>query len=387
MQHEPRGIQRIGVLALLWCIGVYMRAPILLAAPLGSRIRDELGFGQTGLGALTTTPVLMLGLGALPAALLIGRFGARATLCAALVLAALASMLRGLAPDLGLLLGLTAVMGLAIAAMQPALPALVGRWCPGFAALASTVYLNGMMLGEFIGAGLTLPLLLPALGDDWRLTLLVFSLPCLLLAPLVWRPTLHGAHQDRAGVRRLPDWRDRRVWMYGVAMGTTGATFFGLNAYMGPLLQSKGLGGWLDTTLFVFNATQIAGSFFMMVAARAVLRTRRLLFFTVGTQVIGLGMALLVDSPALLPIVITLSLASALQLISLVTLPALISTPEQAGKLAAGMFAVGYVLAFIIPLAAGMASDLLGTVDAALWVFLACNLLCLPLAWRTSTAV
>ena len=379
--------RRIATLALLWLAGVYMRAPILMMSALGARVREALGFGDTGLGALTTTPILMLGLGALPAAWLIGRFGARNTLVAAIALTAAASAARALAPDLVPLLVATAAMGLGIAAMQPALPALVGRWCPGSVALASAVYMNGMMVGEFTGAGLTLPLLLPAAGGDWRLALALFSLPVLIIAPALLWPTLHGTRTDMDRLRRrLPDWRDARMWLYGTALGATAATFFGINAYMSPLLARKGLAAELDLVLFVFNIAQLGGSLLMVFVARAVLRVPRLLFITLALHVAALtGFMTLDGLVPLLTVAFVLSLVAALQLIALTMLPPLLRGPDDAGAMAAGMFAIGYVLAFVIPLIAGAASDLFGRIDAALWVFLGCNLVFLPLAWRTPT--
>lgn len=375
------------VLLLLWLTGMYMRAPILIAAPLGERIRGDLGFGQTVLGTLTTLPVLMLGLGALPAAWLIGRFGSRNTLMAALVLTAVASMLRGAAPNLALLLVMTGAMGLGIAAMQPALPALVGRWCPGFVALGSTVYINGMMIGEFIGAGLTLPLLLPSVGGDWRTALAVFSLPALVLAAMLWLPRLYGQRPAPEQLRKMPDWRDKRMWQYGVALGTTAATFFGLNAYMGTLLAHRDMSGMLDTTLFAFNLAQIAASFFMMIAARRVLRIPRFLFLTIAAHVAGVAALLFVEQIALIAVAVALSTVSALQLVALTTLPAITRSPGEAGKLAAGMFAIGYVLAFVLPLLAGFAIDIAGPVEAGIGVLLVFNLSCLPIVWRApSTA-
>ena len=378
-------LARAGVLILLWLTGVYMRAPIMIAAPLGERIRAELGFAQTALGTLTTLPVFMLGLGALPAAWLIGRFGARATLVAALLLTAVASLLRGVAPNLGALLALTALMGLGIAAMQPALPALVGRWCPGFVALGSTVYINGMMLGEFIGAGLTLPVLLPAVDDSWRTALLVFTVPALLLAPWLFGPRLQGERTPPHKLRKMPDWCDRHMWQYGAALGASAATFFGLNAYMGSLLARRGMADALDTTLFCFNLAQIGASVVMMIAARRVLRMPRLLALMIVIHVVGIAGLLLATGGVLIGIAVMVSAASAFQLVALTTLPALVRTPDSAGRLAAGMFAIGYVLAFLVPLSAGAATDMSGTIDAGLVVLLAFNLVCMPLVWHAPT--
>jgi len=387
MREQPRGMTLVLVLALLWLTGLYMRAPVLIAAPLADDIQAALNLGATSRGALTTLPVLMLGLGALPAAWLIGRFGARNTLIVALLLTAAGCALRGVAPELLTLLAATSVMGLGIAAMQPALPALVPRWCPGVVALGSAVYMNGMMLGEFVGAGLTLPLLLPAVGGDWRLALLLFGFPALLLAPLLLWPRLYGERPRMDRVRKLPDWRDRQLWLFGLLLGTTAATFFGINAYMGNLLEHKGMGDQLDTLLFVFNLAQIVSSLVMISASHRILRIPRLLFATVIIHAIGLTGILLAGGPLFIAAAIAVGFASALQLIALVSLPPLIRGADDAGKLAAGMFAVGYVLAFVIPLFAGVLADISGSADAVTWLFLGCNIVCLPLAWRTATGL
>ena len=384
MDPVPSRRARLFVLVMLWLTGVYMRAPVLIAAPLGQPIGAALGLDQASLGTLTTLPVLMLGLGAPPAVWLIGRFGARATLITAFAVTALASAARGAAPDLALLWLATAGMGLGIAAMQPALPALVPRWCPGFMALGSTVYLNGAMLGEFIGAGLALPVLLPLAGGDWQRALWLFSLPAVLILPLLLRPRLYGQRVAKRPAR-WPDWRDPTAWRFGVLLGVTGASFFGMNAYMGGLMQAAGLARHLDIMLLVFNLSQVAASILMISAARSLLRAPHLFGFAVALQLLALGgFAVASTLGPMIAAAIVLGFASALQLIALVTLPPQIRTPEAAGTLAAGMFCIGYITAFVLPLIAGLAADAFSPI-AVVWMFLACNLMVLPLAWRTPT--
>ncbi|AWN14896.1 Cyanate MFS transporter [Salinisphaera sp. LB1] len=364
-----------------------MRAPILVAAPLGPRIAEALSLNQTGVGALTTLPVLALGLGAVPAAWLIARFGARNALMLAVILTGVASAARGVAPDAGILLIATAATGVGIAIMQPALPALVARWCPGFVALGATVYLNGMMVGEFIGAGLTLPGLLPAVGGGWRAALFALSIPIVVLAPFLRIPRLHGERPTLDQVARWPDWRDARVWRFGSLLGLTASTFFGLNAYMGAILASKHLASHIDLVLAIFNAVQLFVSLLLMATIRRVLALPRLLFATVVLHIAGLAVVMASDSLWLIGGVVAISLASAVQLIALTSLPALILTPARAGAVAAGMFAVGYVLAFVIPLLAGSLVDASGTTASALYCLLGLNMLCLPLGWHTVTGL
>ena len=376
-------IYKASVLIMLWLAGFYMRLPILVAAPLGPRINTDFGLTQSALGALTTLPVLMLGLGALPASLLIGRIGARNTTVIALLVTAVASGLRGVAPNTAVLLLYTGLMGLGIAAMQPALAALVPRWCPRYVALGSAVYLNGMMLSEFAGAGLTLPLVLPLAADSWRGAFMLWSIPAVFIALALFYPRQHGGARPAVETRALPAVRDRQMWSFGLLLGTISATFFGANAYMASVLDDKAMADWLGLALIVLNLSQVAASVLLMTMPNRILALPRLPFLAVALVLLGLIVFLLLPgSPAIVATAI-IGFGCALQMISLTMLPPLLRRPDEAGKLAAGMFAIGYCLAFLIPLGAGGIADGLGSTRVALWLFVVCNLACLPLAWRT----
>jgi hypothetical protein len=99
---------------LLWLAGLYLRIPLLVAPALAPFIADELMLSQALTGALTTLPVLMLAVGSMPGSLAISRFGPRNTLALSLVIVALGSASRGLAPDMFVLMAASAVMGLGI---------------------------------------------------------------------------------------------------------------------------------------------------------------------------------------------------------------------------------------------------------------------------------
>lgn len=375
----------LAVLALLWLAGFYMRLPILVAPPLAPEINADFGLTQSALGALTTLPVLMLGLGALPASLLIGRIGARKTVVLALLLTAIASGLRGAAPNTVLLLLSTGIMGLGIAAMQPSLPALVPRWCPGFVALASATYLNGMMISEVVGAGLTLPLVLPLAGGSWRLAFVLWSLPAFVIALALLYPKVRDNTAPATAKRSLPAINDGQVWRFGLMLGAVSATFFGTNAYMASVLADKGMGAWLNVALVVLNLSQVASSALLLIMPNRVLAVPRLLFASVSLITFGLIGFLLLPGAASVMATMAIGFGCALQLISLTMLPPLLRSPDEAGKLAAGMFAIGYVLAFLVPLGTGAIADLFGSTRTALWLFVAFNLACLPIAWTTRT--
>src|SRR5699024_1661857 len=374
------------VLLLLWLAGFYMRLPILAAPPLVPAIHADFDLIQSVIGALTTLPVLMMGLGALPASLLIGRIGARKTLVWALLTVGVFSALRGAAPNIVLLLACTAVMGLGIAAMQPALPALVPRWCPHFVALGMAIYVNGMFVSEVAGAGLTLPVVLPLAGGEWRLALVLWSLPAMLVAFALLYPRLHGAARPRAATGSIPDPRDGQLWLFGLILGATSGTFFGVNAYMASMLQEKAAGDWLNLALLLLNLSQLLTSFLMLAAARHIFALPRLLFITISVVAVSLIGFIVLPGALAITAVVLIGFCCALQMNTLVMLPPLLRNPVEAGKLAAGMFALGYGLAFLVPLGAGTIADLSGSAHAALWLFVAFNVVCMPLAWHTHVA-
>lgn len=374
-------LSRLGLLALLWFTGVYLRVPVLVAPALAPQIGGELGLGAAGVGALTTLPVLMLGLGALPGAWLIGRLGTRRALVMAVGLVGLASAARGLAPPAALLFTATAVMGFGIAVMQPALPAIVARWCPGFTALAVAVYMNGMLLGEFLGAGLTLPLIMPLTGNDWRLTLLVWSLPALVIAGLLTCPDNRAPDAEPETPGSILG-GDSRMWSFGLILGAASTLFFGTNAYMADLLAARGETDRLATTLFWFNLSQGVASLAMVPLAPRLVAQRGPVLVTGLMAVIG-GLAFLwLDGNSALVAAVLLGSATAIQLILMVAAAPHVVPPGDTGTFSAGMFAVGYGMAFAVPLAGGLLAELFQRPQLPMWPMLAYGLLVLPLVVR-----
>jgi CP family cyanate transporter-like MFS transporter len=352
--------QRLVVLALLWLAGLYLRLPVLIAPPLAPFIDADLGLNQTLIGALTTIPVLMLSLGALPGAVVIARFGPLAALAGSVVIVGVASMSRGLAPPVWLLFVNTTLLGLAIAVMQPALPALVLRWCPGFVALGSAVYMNGMLMSEFLAGGLTLPLLIPLIGEDWRLALVVCSLPAIPIAGLVYFSRFLGVPQASAKESGPRLWKpplaSARTWQLGIILGAASAGFFGSNAYFSSLLNARGELDQLATYLFVFNGTQVVGSVSMLVLAGVLVGRREPIIVMAWCVLLGLVGIVLGDGIVALVSLVVLGLATCTQLILIVALVPQIAGDRDAAPLAAGMFMVGYLLGFVVPLAGGLAA-------------------------------
>lgn len=354
------------IFGLLWLAGLYLRLTILAAPALAQEIGSAFALSQTGVGALTTIPVFMLALGALPGAKAIAQFGPRYTLVIALAIVGLASAGRALSPNAASLFAASVVMGLGIAAMQPALPALIPRWSPHRIALGTAVYMNGMLMGEFIGAGLTLPVLMPLTDNDWRLTLALWSLPALVVAMgFLWAPA-HDREPNTARPIWQPDWRDPLVWKLGLLLGAGASLFFGVNAYMATVLESRGEGGKLAVALGVFNISQVAASLTMLVMARRWVARKGPILACVLGSVIALAVFWGAAGWWSIAGAFCLGFTTGVLLILLVALPPVLLQSADAGRLAAGMFLIGYTLSFVLPLSGGLLADATGRATSAL---------------------
>lgn len=373
----------LGVLSLLWLAGLYLRLPILVAPPLAPLIGEELALSQTHIGALTTLPVFMLAVGALLGSLLIMRLGARNALAVALALVAITSAARGATIGVADLMLFSALMGLAIAVMQPALPALLPRWLtPTRIALGSACYMNGMLMGEFIGAGLTLPVIMPLAGDSWRLALLIWSLPGLLVAALLFLPRRQLNAADPPSLQWLPSWREPLMWQMGFLLGGTAALFFGTNAYMASILEQRGEIDRLATALFWFNLAQVAASLTMLALAERWVARRGPVIFSLCGAVLAMLLFLLLEGWLAVAFAVLMSFFAGMLLILLVSLPPRLFDSGRAGRLSAGNFTIGYTLAFLVPVFGGAAADFTGNSHAAGWLIVCFAGLTIPLAWQ-----
>ncbi|WP_119393977.1 MFS transporter [Salinibius halmophilus] len=373
-----QAIRLPALFALLWLTGMYLRLPMLAAPPLASDMALALRLNALQQGMLTTLPLIMLAIGAVPGSVLIQKLGARPALVISLVFIALFSAARGLAPNGALLLLATAGMGFGVAMMQPALPALLPAWLNSkHLAMGTAIYMNGMLIGEFTGAGLTIPLLMPLLEQSWRATIVVWSLPAILIALLLLLPK--GQPKPVNTSSWMPNWRSPLIWQMGFLMSTSSTLFFGANAYMAPVLEARGEADWLAASLFWFNLFQVVASVLLIRMAKRWVGLRAPLIFA---AVLGLsGMIVFIQAAGLTALfgLLMVSFASAFLLILLVALPPMISR-EQAGAISAGAFTIGYAMSFFVPLIGGWIAQTSGSINLAIWTLIAYATIAVPLA-------
>lgn len=345
----------IGLLALLWAIGLFLRIPVLAAPALSGDIAVDLDLSTAQTGALTMLPVVVLALAAPFAALLVTRIGIGRTIAIGLIVGSALSAARGWAPSAVAILTASTGMGLGIVLFQTALPSAVKSWLPTRVALGSAVYLNGMMVGELAGAGLTLPVILPLADGDWRQAFLIWALPAVFIAVLALLPRDKGAPSLPGPWR--PNWREPLTWELGLWLAISIAVFFSINAYMKTTLDARGSGPELATLLLVYNTTPLLASFLLLWFRNGLLGRRGPLVATGLAGVVGMaGFALL---PGALGFACALlaGFASTLQLILIMSLPPTVRSGSEVARLTGGVTIIGYALAFMLPMIGGVLAE------------------------------
>ena len=261
-------------IALLWLAGIGLRLTVLAVPPVLLLIQADLQLTGTGVGVLNGLPIIVFGLGALPASLLVARIGALRTLLAGLMVGGIASALRGALLDVLVLYGATIVMSAGLAFMQTALPALVRQWLPQRISFATAVFSNGLLVGETLGVMLTPALVLPLAGGSWRLALALWGTPLVLFAilTLAFAPARSRADASRSVVRAWPNWRNKQVWQCGVLFGSVNGIYFGTNAFLPGYLSDVGRPDLISAVLTALNFGQLPASFALLAVSRSMER-------------------------------------------------------------------------------------------------------------------
>ena len=348
-------------MALLWLAGNGLRLTILAPAPVISLIHADLNLSETQVGLLSGIPAALFACAAVPGALLIARFGARATLIVGLLATAAGSALRGAAPDAATLFITTALTGFGVAVMQPAMPSLVRAWTPRHIAVATAVYANGLLIGEVLPVALTLPVVVPLVGG-WRLDFAVWGGLCALIALAVamLAPRAVAAPAHAAPQKWWPDWNNGLIWQLGIMMGCITACYFSTNFFIPRWLQVTGRAADISAALVSLNLAQIPASLLLLFFGRG-LAQRNWPYCGAGILYVIAVLCIVFGNSAL---VITgagmVGFASASVLILMLSLPPILSAADDVARTAAGLLAIGYGCGVIVPVFCGIAWDLSG---------------------------
>jgi CP family cyanate transporter-like MFS transporter len=352
----------VRALLLLWLAGIALRLTILAVPPAIPLIHDDLHLSETQVGILSGLPMVLFAGAAIAGSLMIARLGALTALLIGLVLCAVGSALRGIGPHIAMLYFGTIVTAFGVAVMQPALPPLVRTWVPQRIGFATAVYTNGLLIGEILPAGLTIPLVLPLLHRSWQWDLVFWSVPVALIAAIVFAlaPRTPAVAPTAASRRWMPDFRNPMIWRIGLLLGSVNATYFSMNGFLPDYLTHTGRPELIHSALTWLNLGQLPASFLLLASADRMVRTMWS-YLACGFFCLAAVLAIVFGDGTWVVIGCGVwGCFGATVLILVLALPPLISPPGDIHRVSAGMFAISYSCAVIVPIISGVLWDLTG---------------------------
>ncbi len=406
------------LVASVLLIASTLRAPITSVGPVIDRIGEATGLGPSALGLLGTLPLVSFAVVSPFVSRLARRWGAERVVLLALVVLFAATVLRSLSLGLGALWAGTLLIGAAIAVGNVLVPALVKRDFPSEIPLMTGAYTT--VLGGFaaIASGLAVPI---TVAYGWRVGIGCWALFG-VLAVAAWAPRvvpgrarggrsdtgadpesattdgsgLDGAEPYRAAQYRTepepvtsdaagtgaaagavadagvaphgstasssPLWRSADAWWVTAFMACQSMLFYVLVTWLPSIDVSYGASavtaGWHQ---FGFQTVGIVAGF----AVTAFMRGRadqRLVAAAASLGVIvGLVGLVLAPASALVWILIVGTSAGAAFVISMTLVAQRARTEHTAARLSGMAQGVGYAVAAVGPLLAGVVFDRVGT--------------------------
>ncbi|RMS83877.1 Cyanate transport protein cynX [Pseudomonas savastanoi] len=356
----------MGLMVSIVLVALNLRPSMAAVGPLLAAIRLEvpLGFGMASL--LTMLPIMAMGL-AMFFGIGIARYlGTHRSILLSLVLIGLATLARLVLDSAVELIFSVVLAGLGIALIQALMPALIKSRFKANVSLCMGLYVTAIMGGAALAASFS-PVVMGSSGS-WRFGLAVWSLLA-LLAMCFWfaqRRVLRSDASTTAGLRQTffhTPW----AWMLGVFFGLGTASYTCVLAWLSPYYLEN---GWSeqDAGLLLGFLTLMEVVSGLLVPALANRSRDKRVALAVLLVLMMIGFAGLILLPQRLGLLWTCLLGlgiGGLFPMSLIVSMDHADDPRQAGGLTAFVQGVGYLIASLSPLFAGIIRDLTGSFAGA----------------------
>ncbi len=364
MIRPPEGGPAGWWLLALALVAANLRPIISSVPPLADQLAAEFGLSATAVGALTTLPVVCMGLFAPLAALLARRYGESTVLAAAIGVIGIGAGARALAGTAGLYSG-AIIAGVGIAIAGTLLPSLVRRRFPDRVGPVTGLYTAALIAGAFVAAGATEPLR-HALGLSPQVALALWTLPA-AGALMAWLLVKHLPPATALARVTFP-WRSKAAWLGTLFMGGQSLLFYATLAWLAATYTKLGhSASYAGLLLAVFSATQVITALAMPALAHRSGDVRPWIAISVGVTAFGLAMVAFAPE-AILGSAAPWAWASLLGLgmggnlaLALLVLTQNAPTPQAASAFTGMAFFVGYLMAAVGPVAAGALRDVTGS--------------------------
>ncbi|MGZ4654112.1 MFS transporter [Oryzihumus sp.] len=374
---STRTLAPVWLMALaLVAVAANLRTSIASVPPLARTIAEDLDLSNAWMGALTTLPVLCMGLFAPVAQRLGARIGAALSVELAVVCVGLGTLCRLAGSQVWALYLGTFVAGVGIAIGGTLLPRLVkALFPPQRAGLVTGLYMFAMMGGAAASSALAVPL--QGWLGSWQASLASWSVIA-LVGTLAWAPVAARAARHRSanppvdeGGHGLP-WRHPTAWLVAGYLTVQSFEFYSCLAWIAPSYVDRGWSpGTAGYLLSVFSAAQLVSGLVAPALTDRIHDHRALLMPAAVLGLLGLlGLLLAPESGAWVWVTLLGLGQGAAFALGLVLLVDYSATPAGSGRLAAMAFFVSYTVASFGPASMGAVSDLTHGFHAT-WLVLA----------------
>lgn len=351
-------------------VALNLRPSMAAIGPLLSTIRGDIPLSFTLASLLTMLPVMAMGLAMFFGIAISQRLGEQRTVLLSLLIIGLATLSR-LFINSALELIVSAILaGFGIAMIQALMPALIKSRFPDNVALCMGVYVTSIMGGAAIAASFA-PLVMIRTGS-WRMGLAIWAGLALLALAFWWlqrtnRPAALSAPNNASF------FSNARAWLLAVFFGLGTASYTCVLAWLAPYYVEK---GWSEQNAglvlgFLTAMEVIAGLAVPAIANRS--RDRRGVLIALILLIIGGFCGLMTGPPSLAllwPALLGLGIGGLFPMSLIVALDHC-DEPQRAGGLTAFVQGIGYLIAGMSPLLAGMIRDRLGSFEGAWWALTA----------------
>ncbi|MBJ2282903.1 cyanate transporter [Pseudomonas sp. MF6755] len=364
-------------------VALNLRPSMAAVGPLLSSIRADVPLSFSSAALLTMLPVMAMGLAMFFGMGLAKRWGEHRSIVLSLLVIGVATLSR-LFLDSALELIVSAIAaGIGIALIQALMPALIKSRFSANVSLFMGLYVTAIMGGAALAASFS-PLVQVQTGS-WRIGLAIWA-ALALLALMFW-------YAQRAVLPPLPQagssaqesfFGNRRAWLLAIFFGLGTASYTCVLAWLAPYYVEQ---GWSEQSagllLGFLTAMEVVSG--LVTPAIANRRQDKRGVVAVLLVLIILGFCGLILSPQhwslLWPCLLGLGIGGLFPMSLILSLDHL-DNPRRAGGLTAFVQGIGYLIAGLSPLIAGMIRDQLGSFEWAWWSLTAVIVLMLLIVLR-----
>ncbi|MGR6029950.1 MFS transporter [Rhodococcus erythropolis] len=340
-----------------------LRPALTVVGPLTPGILDRDELSSSALGLLTSAPLWVFA----TLSMLIPRLTRRASpdfsMCGAMSIILLGSIIRCFSGPVALLVGTTVLAG-GLCVANVVLPVAARRYYPGRIGFITGLYTALMSAGGGIGVVLALPIS-DSLDLGWRFALASMGFLAIFAACL-WIPLAVTTGYQVAPDQNLrvdSGSNARLVVMLGVFFGTQASFFYLASSWLLPILLEKSVslsGATVGVGMFSFAG--IVTCFVTPTLALRTLGIARTVFLLAGIQLSGALVILFGNGSIALggAVVLAIGVTGAFSL-GFTLFAAKADTSQSAAMLSGRAQTIGYVIAGFFPLSVGTLKTLTGS--------------------------